>query len=448
MKIFLVIGALGFIYLLIYKPEIVAVILFTLVISDINIELNGLPLNLRAIISIALFGRALIGNDKKTPFLLSVSQAIIVLFFILYMMMVSWGNDLLTLELTKEFALKIMCVYFGYHFFFLHKDFRYLRQGLIFGGLICVADLVYTYAVAGEFPVQRIYTIYFAASNGEFDVNHNFFGYICGIGFVFLFHEFLYAKKTSFLSLGVLLLLFFGVLMSTSRTAMVSMILIVVILLWRAIRSDEGGKKAYNVIMVSLSCVFLTIFLVQILQSSFGLSNTFFEFINTRLIDEPLALINKAMGLRYNVQYMDSVEWREEASSLAYTVFMELKTVEQLFGIGYGGFYVRDFGFGFDAHNGLLLLLIEAGAVGFLIYFWFVISLFIGILKYKAFSPVFTAFVFIFFFVITHNKELTGYPAFLIIGGMIGQLRYVADLNKKPENEREIIIMSNYDTKS
>jgi hypothetical protein len=62
--IVLIIGAVLFFYSLIKKPEIIAVLLFTLIIARINFDLPGMPLNTRAIVSLALFGRIIM--DKET----------------------------------------------------------------------------------------------------------------------------------------------------------------------------------------------------------------------------------------------------------------------------------------------------------------------------------------------------------------------------------------------
>ena len=72
-------------------------------------------------------------------------------------------------------------------------------------------------------------------------------------------------------------------------------------------------------------------------------------------------MINKMMGNSYKAESMETVEWREEASNLAYNYYMNLPSNNQAMGIGYGGFLARDIGHGFDAHNGILLLLIETG---------------------------------------------------------------------------------------
>ena len=53
MNILLILGGALFLYALILKPEIVAILFFTITIADINFELGVLPMNIRAAIGLA-----------------------------------------------------------------------------------------------------------------------------------------------------------------------------------------------------------------------------------------------------------------------------------------------------------------------------------------------------------------------------------------------------------
>jgi O-antigen ligase len=80
--------------------------------------------------------------------------------------------------------------------------------------------------------------------------------------------------------------------------------------------------------------------------------------------------------MNYNANALEAMDWREEASADAFAAFMNLSSLEQIFGIGYWGFIVRDLGHtGLNPHNGFLLLLIETGIVGLLIYVILVASI-------------------------------------------------------------------------
>src|SRR5690349_24840130 len=113
-------------------------------------------------------------------------------------------------------------------------------------------------------------------------------------------------------------------------------------------------------------------------------------------------MYNKLLVKKYNANAMDSMEWREEASSLAYDYYISLPASDQVMGIGYGGFIARDIGSGYDAHNGLLLLLIETGAIGFVLYFSMVISFWMKGRKLALASPAFVSIVFIILYITSH----------------------------------------------
>src|SRR5450432_3407076 len=90
-------------YLLINKPEIVAVVFFTMVISKINFDLKGLPLNSKAIMSLAMFFRVLM--DKKaikfSTFLANPTTKLLII-FLTYVIFISLSQDLFTMDLLKE----------------------------------------------------------------------------------------------------------------------------------------------------------------------------------------------------------------------------------------------------------------------------------------------------------------------------------------------------------
>ena len=117
--LFLIAVAIGFIYTLIRKPEIIAVVLFTFIIARVNFDLQGLPLNTRAILSLALFGRILADrttNIKFSTFLGNTNIKILVV-FLLYVIFVSMSQDLFTLDLLKELISSLLAAFFVFYFF-------------------------------------------------------------------------------------------------------------------------------------------------------------------------------------------------------------------------------------------------------------------------------------------------------------------------------------------
>jgi hypothetical protein len=421
-----------FIYILITRPEIIAVLFFTITIADINFEIGGLPLNIRAIIGITLFIRTIVPvkGEKTPPFLNSTAKYIIL--FLFYTYLVTLAYDLVDFTFIKLIFLTAISVYCGYYYFCKKGDYTYIKISLILAGLICFADLVYSYVVVGHFPVQRIYLVMLNIpiqydEQGEIIevINHNFYGLICGMCFVFLINEFINKRNTGKLIL-LLPIMFLGVLMSTSRSSLLGIIGISIFLIGKQLTSRESSKKAVKLIMMGIGAIFLALFIFVTVQQVLNLKSEFAENITQRMIDEPVAVFNKHMGFNYNAQALDALEWRGEASSNAFEAFQKLKPVEQLFGIGFWGYVTRNLGRNFlPPHNGLLLLLIESGIVGLCLYSVLLISIFRESFKKNiGISPLVTILIFVIIYCVGQNGELTSSITFLVIVSLIGENKY------------------------
>ncbi len=431
MSILIILCGVLFLYVLVTKPELIAILFFTITIADVNFELGGLPLNARALIGIALFGRTVIAprNDYQAGFLFN-SGIQLIIGFTIYTFIVTAFNDLVTPAFIKQSFLTLIAVYCGYYYYMKRGDMLYLKISLVLAGFICFFDLAYTYSAYGEFPVQRIYQMLLKIPI-ELDedgkileiINHNFYGLICGMSFVVIINEFINQSSPKKYILLLLPVMFLGVLMSTSRSTLLGIIVISIVLIARELKHRERAKKAYLLITLAVGILFLSLFLFTTLQSYFTLESDFIERIAQRLIDEPVAVFNKHLGMNYNANALEAMDWREEASADAFAAFMKLSTLEQLFGIGYFGFVVRDLGHtGLNPHNGFLLLLIETGLVGLLLYIILVVSIIRKSLKVNNnISPLVTTLVFVVFYCIGQNGELTSSITFLFITTLIAE---------------------------
>ena len=440
--IILIGGVIVFLYALARKPDLIALLLFTLVVADVNFDLpGGIPL--RTTITVILFLR-IFGEQYSSgyPGFFSNGLTWHLIFFVAYISLVSMMNGLLTMALAKEFLLCCVSASLAYYYYFKKNGHTLLKNALILGGLICLADLAYTYAIYGGFPVVRIYYAFEFTNRFEYN-NHNFFGYICGTSFVFLLSDYLSSRTANKYTLWLMPLMFLGVLLSTSRGALVAMIILTVFLLGKGLASKARGKRATRILSITVICIVLAIFILPIATNVLGIKSEFLETLTTRLVDEPLAMINKMMGNSYKTESMETVEWREEASNLAYNYYMNLPTDNQVMGIGYGGFLDRDIGHGFDAHNGILLLLIETGIIGFVIYFSMIVSFWSKVRRLKLSSPAFNSIVFIILYVTSHNKEITSFFAFLIMGSLIAEIKHASEPSEEVSEEGQLAALAN-----
>jgi hypothetical protein len=434
--IILIAGAGWFIYGLLKKPEWIAVLLFTSVIADINFDLPGLPLNFRAFVSLALFVKVMSDSAPLPgPSYLSTSYSKYMIAFVIYVLAITFTNDLLTSGIVKEYVLALLCSYLGYYFYMKEGGYKIFRLSIIIAGFSCLGDLAWTYVNGGGLWIQRIY-FSFTPSFAIF--NHNFFGYICAVAFVFLLSDYLTESNNNKSNLIMMPIMFLGVLLSTSRSALLILIIVSVVLIAKGLSSSSNSKKAYKLVVVTVSCLVLSIFLFQILSTVFSVNSEFMEQITGRLIDEPVAIFNRAMGNDFKAESLDSMDWRAEASEIAYHTFVDiLEPSEQLFGIGHEGFMARSYGYMgiYDAHNGVLLMFIEFGIIGSLIYLAMLLSFVSKYWSLKLFSPLLVCLIFIMLYITSHNRELTSFFVFLITGTMAAELQHYFMKSNEPEED-------------
>jgi hypothetical protein len=419
-----------FLYALIVKPEYVAVVFFTITIADMNASVAGLPVNIRALLGIALFARTLLPMETEEHETFFASPAKYIVIFLLYTMALSEFYDLLDVTYARTCALTFISAYTGYYFFFRYNDTRLLKLSLMIAGFICFSDLVYTYATEGSFPVIRIYKHLLGIpeqlnEHGEIveAINWGFYGLICGMGFVVLLTDYINGKMASKLAFVLMPVMFLGVLMSTSRSALLGVAGISFFIMAREFNHHARWQRAASLLMIIFSALLVSVIVFMSIQSLLALNTDFMEEISLRLIDEPIAVLNKHLGLNYDVHSLGAMEWRTEASSDALGAFLDLKTVEEFFGIGFWGYVTRNLGHNnLPPHNGLLMLLIEFGIVG-LVYWCIMIYSYLA----KSFrasdmtSPISIAIIFIILFSLANNAELTGSIMFLFVSTLIAE---------------------------
>lgn len=424
-------GAL-FLYLLVVKPELIAILFFTITIADINFEMGGLPLNIRAAIGLALFGRTILaGRGEKHPAFMSDSGMLMIVAFVSYTVLITAMYDLTTQQFVKQTGLTLIAVYTAWYYYFKRGNLSILTTSLVISGVICFIDLLYTYAVVGDFPVQRVFLVLMKVpveldemGNVKEIYNHNFFGQICGMCFIYLFNEFINNRIKNKLVLALLPVMGLGILMSTSRSTLLATIVISFILLARELRHHSKAKRVYNILGLLVVAVFMALFVFTFMQDTLHLSSEFVDNITNRLIDEPIQVLNKALGRNYNVQQLGAMDWREEAAAVAWQRFLHLDFVEQMFGIGTGGFLARHLGhLDLNPHNGPLLLMIQSGIVGLLFYFLFLAHILKQSFKGTGVSSCALVTIFVLIFCIGQNEELTSYSTLIFVATLIAETR-------------------------
>ncbi|MBL7742109.1 MAG: O-antigen ligase family protein [Chitinophagaceae bacterium] len=440
--ILMIAAAIWFAYALLNKPKQIAVLLFVCVIADINFDMPGLPLNFRSFVALALLVKVL--NDAKYvrfPAFLTTSYGITILVFVVYALAITFENGLLTSSIVKEYFFTVVYAYLAYFFYLREGGYKIFALSIIIAGFSCLGDLIWTYMQGSELRIVRIY---FSFTPAYTVFNHNFFGYICAVTFVFLLSDYL-ADHGHKRNLYMMPFMFFGVLLSTSRSALLILIIVAIVLIAKGLLSVKNSKKAYRLIVVTVSCLVLALFLFQFLTIVFHIDSKFMEIITARLIDEPVAIFNRAMGNSFKAESLDSMDWRAKASEVAYNAYMKVMNgEEQIFGIGHEGFMARDYGDeGYDAHNGVLLMFIEFGMVGAVIYFSMLFSFIARYWNIRLFSPVLVCLIYVILYITSHNRELISGFVYLITGSLAAELRYISHADEEFQPEEPVQISRN-----
>jgi hypothetical protein len=401
-----------------------------MVISKINFDLKGLPLNSKAIMSLAMFFRVLM--DKKgikfSTFLANPTTKLLIIFLI-YVIFIALSQDLFTIDLMKESISSLLAAYFVYYYFLKLHNNNQLKYAMIASGLICFADLVYTYVVFGGFPMHRLSDNYASNEYGTDYVediegpNWNFFGQTCGMCFVFMLSDLIKyksEKKIAFLLLPIMLL---GVLMSTSRSALLGLLVVVILIILNGINYREQKKRITKITIFIVGTALTGVLLFAIFGKFLNLNSRFIDEMISRMSDEPVAILKKSLGQQYNINNLGSMYWREESSEIAYSAFLNLDLKEQLFGIGNTGFEARSLGHGFNAHNATLLLLIENGLIGFFLFFLLVGGTVIQSLRMKNFSPSVSVILFTIVYGLGQNREWTSITTYIFLFGIVSEIQ-------------------------
>lgn len=447
-------------YLLVFKPKWAAILLFTMMIADVNFEMSLMPINFRAILSLLLFARVLFTRQfqEYVGYFFTKGYPLIFLLFYIYICLVSYAQDLFTVDLLKQSVLVVLSCIMVLYFYAAHGK-SVLRNALMIAALICLSDLLFTYLEYGTFPIRRIhiyltneYISRFVKEDYLYEFNHNFFGQTCGIAFVYLVHEMVFSKSRHWSVYPLMLLFLIGVLMSTSRSALAAMAVVIMLVFLYSLFFAHFRRQSMKILSYMVFGVLLSVCLFSLVSIYFNFEGSVFEEISFRLIDEPIAVFRKSMGYNYNIQNLGSLEWREEASANAFNVYMKLHPHEQFFGIGYRGFIERNLGGGLNPHNGILIILIQYGFLGFMIYTLFLYGIVREAMILRNVSIVISLMLFIILYSIGQNDEMTSAPFFLITFFLIAenmqiqahrrelryrqrqQLQMQANLNLVPKN--------------
>ena len=154
-------GAVIFLYLLLYRPAFALVIFFAMTIAAVNFDIPGTSIRLRPLLAALLLVRSVFHRDfTPLQFMNFPGYRTLILFFA-YILLLSWGKETLYGENIRLLLLSVVTAYLAFYAFILFDNSALVKISIVVAGMICLADLVYTYMMIGSFPVQRIYHLFF-----------------------------------------------------------------------------------------------------------------------------------------------------------------------------------------------------------------------------------------------------------------------------------------------
>ena len=349
-----------------------------------NILIPFVFLDLRGLIIIILIVKLFINRSDWNYIsenLFPNKYFLLILFFNLYYFMLSllmrnvfpsifWIRWILSIE-----AVTIL----GFIIFRDKKGRMIFYRTIIIASFISSLDIIFNRLIYQRQGLSIIRIIDYVIGN-ETSSNHNIIGFSCGIGFilllVFLTEKKYHNNKEKYYYSFMMLIISIGIILSTSRSTILGIGVIFVI--------NFKLKKIKFVQIIAIIITFISVFFIVKNYSHFDSYNIMQE----RVINEPLRFFNEYTGVANNYGNSGTMAWRIGYWLRSINRFINFRSVHQLLGIGPMGYeYTSYLGKSFNAHNGYILILVESGIIGFIIYTIFIFSLIKKALKIKRIIP-------------------------------------------------------------
>jgi hypothetical protein len=458
--VFLVFFALAVLFLIIEYPYHLTGVMIFMMVYRFNFELP-LPIDSRGLLTIALFARLYFFDQKNAAIINSYLLKnkifwLIVIFSLTVIVVPIIHSDKIT-NLLKDIILNWVALIVGFLILIDNNGKVVFKYSIIVIGSFASIDLLYTNITGGGLHIQRVLDVILQRNVRTF--NHNFPGMLSGLGlfFIYLLHVRKEAPKVITLFLGIFLLS--GLILSTSRSALLS--LIIIFGLMNFIEEDLRGniKKFFMMGVGAVIMLVVFFFMYNLFLKTTG-KNNFIDKVYYRLYDEPLQVLgmSRANYDKYSGKEIEgSMKFRAKKWSEDFNKFQNFSLLVQSFGLGPKGYskiskkeyrtrgkFAGNVRRQLAAHNGYLLLLVERGILGLVLYLLILISVSVSAFRvirfYQLTTPVIYLFLFIAFYSFAQNAELVSASAYLILGGILGNI-YSATIDNDHNEDYEYEII-------
>jgi O-antigen ligase len=429
------------IFFLIEKPYKIGTIIVFMMLYQFNFP-TPLPLDARGTLLLLLFIRLYLFDRDNMRFtntyLFGNIFTILILVFTLSILAEPIINSKSVISQARNILLPIVGLIVGFILVRNEEGRKAVAFGIILAGIISSVDLLYTFILARYDSIDTIKLPDLLLGKLTF-INHNQPGSLCAMALLYVYLAWYQIKKQKPLLLTLGLLLSFGVLISTSRSALLAILIIFPLTTFFEPSLRHNLKKfmrlgiVFALILIGFYFVYNT-FLYK------KASNYYIDKIYYRFYDEPLQVLggeeakfNQWTGTRVE----GSVNFRSKRWQYDIIKFTTLDLTKQLFGLGEKGYskiakkiYWKD-GNAWEKtapHNGYLLILLERGILGLLLYIIIIVSLSFSAVKVSKLNNISYPFVYLLLLIMTYsfaqNSELTSTFTYLTFGCVIGNIAY------------------------
>jgi hypothetical protein len=110
--------------------------------------------------------------------------------------------------------------------------------------------------------------------------------------------------------------MFLGVLMSTSRSSILALLIVSILIILNGINYKEQKRRIAKIGSFSVGAVIIGFLLYATFGKYVNLDSKFVDEIISRMAQEPVAVLNRALGQSYDIHNLGSMDWREESSEM------------------------------------------------------------------------------------------------------------------------------------
>lgn len=442
------------------KPYMLLSLVIFMYLYPFNIE-TPLPLDARGIIMLFLFGMLVIfRKEKLEAFIGEIFKNkfawLITLFFFISFLINLFTGDSFIIEI-RDLVLSIVSLSIGYFYVKDKESPWYLLLPVLLMGILSSYDTIYSHLILGTFDIIRQFDVILGREVLEF--NHNYYGLLTAFGLIFSLFLFIKKKINRFIGIILITINSAGVFISTSRSSLLAVIGTFVVMFIFQPDMKYNPRKILTGAIIFILFIAGFYFGYGQLKQTAGISSDFVDDIYFKVFEEPAQIFDESQQSFNEGGNLKegTMSWRLQKSLGDIQKYQNFTFFQQMFGLGAGNYltiaeieYLRNNILKYTAHNGYVLILIERGAVGLLLYLIIFLGLtfksFFLIKKYNTEYPISYLIWALAIYSIGQNGEFTNPVNFLFFGGMMAYIYYHSNEEEFIEDEEEeIALQKNYE---